>query len=253
MNMARMEIEELDNVDRVWHLSQSGLVDGLSLVDLNAVASACKDRIYAKGEVIFDQGDFAHSLYILNRGCVRTSLTNPDDRERILDFHTIGILGENTLAPKQLFQVRATAHEESWISVISRDQLINLIRQRTSIAMNYVKILSQRLLEAREDIKSHTFLDTRHRLARILLKLADQHGKPIPGNDEMVKLRIPVSHEHLARMIGANRPHLSMMMSRFRKRGWVNYQNRKLLIKRSALESLTHPPGNGDVIQTRFL
>jgi CRP/FNR family cyclic AMP-dependent transcriptional regulator len=245
MSTAQLRCDELASVDRIWHLKQSGLMEGLSLEDLNAVVSACKDRIYSRGEVIFDQGDPADTLYILNRGCVRISVSSPDDREKILGVYRVGILGENVLDSEESFQVRATAHEESWLSIISRDQLIFLIRKRSAIAINYVKLLSQRLLEARQDIESHSFLDTEHRLARILCKLASRHGKPVFGDGKRVKLRIAVSHEHLARMVGGNRPHVSMMMSKFKKRGWISYQGRKLVIKRGAMEDLISPANLG--------
>ena len=245
MSTAQLRCEELASVDRIWHLKQSGLMEGLSLEDLNAVVSACKDRIYSKGEVIFDQGDPAELLYILNRGCVRISVVNPDDREKILGVYTAGVLGENVLGPEESFQVRATAHEESWISMISRDQLIFLIRKRSAIAINYLKLLSLRLGEARQDIESHSFLDTEHRLARMLSQLAQKHGKPVFGDERMVKLRIAVSHEHLARMVGGNRPHVSMMMSKFKRRGWIGYQGRKLVINRGAMDGLLSPSQNG--------
>ena len=86
------------------------------------------------------------ALYHLFQGCVRISVSSPDDREKILGVYRVGILGENVLDSEESFQVRATAHEESWLSIISRDQLIFLIRKRSAIAINYVKLLSQRLL-----------------------------------------------------------------------------------------------------------
>ena len=43
-------------------------MDGLALADIQAVISICTDRIYLKEEVIFDQGDPADSLFVLNRG-----------------------------------------------------------------------------------------------------------------------------------------------------------------------------------------
>jgi len=87
MSTAQLRCEELVNVDRIWHLRQTGLVDGLSHSELNAIASAFEDRIYSKGELIFDQGDPADSLFILNRGCVRISIVYRNDREKILAIH----------------------------------------------------------------------------------------------------------------------------------------------------------------------
>jgi len=245
MSTAQIRCEELVSVDRVWHLRQTGLMDGLPLSDLNAVLSACIDRIYSKGEVIFDQGDPVDSLFILNRGCIRISAVNPNDREKILAIYTSGILGENLLGPKEHFEVRATAHEESWVSIISREQFMILIQQRVAIALNYAKILSQRLLEAREDIKSHSFLDTESRLAKVLLSLAERHGKPLLGNGDIIKLKISLSHEQLAQLVGGNRPHVSMIMSKFKRKEWIQYQGRKLLIHREKMAGLLQAPDNG--------
>ena len=103
-----------------------------------------------------------------------------------------------------------------------------LIQQRVAIAVNYAKILSQRLLEAREDIKSHSFLDTESRLAKVLLTLAERHGKPLLDNGEIIKLKISLSHEHLAQLVGGNRHHVSMSMSRFKRKGEEEEQTLQL-------------------------
>jgi len=245
MPRASLRCEELANADRIWHLRQSGLMEGLAPAELEAVLSGCTDRIYLKEEIIFDQGDLADSLFILNRGCVRVSVRNHDNRERILDIYTTGILGENLLSPKPCFEVRATAHEESWVSIISRHEFVGLIQQRTSIALNYGKLLYQRLVEAREDIKADSFLDIEHKLGKLLLRLSESYGRPIPGNKNMVKLRISLSHRHLAQLVGADRSHVSTILTRFRRKGWTNYQGRKLLINRQKIEGLMLPRDHG--------
>ena len=153
-------------------------MDGLALADIQAVISIYTDRIYLKEEVIFDQGDPADSLFVLNRGCVRISVKNSHDREKILDIYSTGMLGENPLTQEPSFHVRATAHEDSWVSIIPRPQFTDLMQERPTLALNYGRILCQRLREAREDIQSHIFLDAEHRLAKTLLKLANSYGAP---------------------------------------------------------------------------
>ncbi len=239
MSTAQLRCEKLVNVDRIWHLRQTGLVDGLSHSELNAIPSAFEDRIYSKGELIFDQGDPADSLFILNRGCVRISIIHANDQEKILGIHMTGdIFGEDLLGPKEYFETQATAHEESWVSIIPRDQFVTLIQTRASIALNYIKILSRRLSEAREDIGAQCFSNTERRVANTLLKLAQTHGKPIFGEKDMLKLKISLPHQHLARFIGVTRPYLSTIMSKFKKQGWVLYHGGKLLINVEQLESV---------------
>ena len=240
MSGAALRFEELQGIDKIWHLRQAALLKGLSLNDLQAIARFCTDRLYSKGEVIFYQDDLAESLFILNRGCVRVSVVNPSGREKIIGlFKTGDIFGENFLGNQKRRHVQAVAHEECWASVITRSNFLQLVREKPALALNLIEILTQKLSEARDDIGALSFLDTENRVAKTLLKLGRTHGKFTVAEKNLVKLKIPLSHEQLARMIGGNRPHISTIMSKFKKRGWVHYQGRKLLLNTEALTNLT--------------
>lgn len=239
MSGAALRFEELQSVDKIWHLRQAALLRGLSPSDLAAISNLCSDRLYAKGDVIFHQDDPADSLFILNRGCVRVSVVNSNGREKIIGlFKTGDIFGENLLGAQKRRCLQAAAHEECWVSILTRENFLRLLSEKPSLALNLIEILSQKLSEAREDIGALSFLDTENRVAKTLLKLGRSHGKFTVSEKTMVKLKIPLSHEQLARMIGGNRPHISTIMSKFKKRGWVHYQGRKLLIDTEALASL---------------
>ncbi len=247
MSGVALRFEELQGADRIWHLRQAALLKGLSVADLTAIAQICSDRIYAKDEVIFSQDDVADAIFILNRGCVRISLVSPAGREKIIAvFKTGDIFGENILGHHERRKVQATAHEECWASVISRDNFLRMMSLKPGLALNLIEILTQKLVEAREDIGALSFLDTEHRVAKTLLKLASRHGKLTVADRDMVKLVIPISHEQLARIIGGNRPHISTIMSKFKKRGWIQYQGRKLLINREALSAEISFSRNGE-------
>lgn len=247
MSGVALRYEELQGVDKVWHLRQAVLLKGLSVPDLTAIAQICSDRIYSKGEVIFAEADAADAIYILNRGCVSLSVVHASGREKIISlFKTGDVFGESVLGRYRKRKVQATAHEECWVSAISRDNFLRVISLKPGLALNLVEILTDKLAEAREDIGALSFLDTEHRVAKTLLKLASRHGKQIVSDSTMVKLTIAISHEQLARIIGGNRPHISTIMSRFKKRGWVQYQGRKLLIDTHTMSQATSLPPAGD-------
>lgn len=244
--MTQMRASDVANLDKIWHLRQTKLVKGLGDEDLQAVEEICKDEIYSKGEPIFESGEPADQVYILFRGCVRAAVGCETGKERIVDFFKAGdILGEDVLGSRPIQQATAIAHEECWIGTIPRNEFINLLEQRPQIALNFIQILSRKLGQAREDITSLSFMGTQQRLAKTLLKLGADHGNEIISKDCVRKLRFPLSHEHLARLIGANRPHVSTIMSDFRKRGWIHYQGRKLLINMRDLASLGDSAENG--------
>lgn len=240
MNSSALGWEALGDVDKVWHLRQATLLSGLSRRDLDTVVAICSDHVHAKGEVIFYQNDPADGLYILNRGSVRVSLMNDQGRERIINVLRPGdIIGEDLLGPGSHRQVQATAHEECWTSKITGENFRRLLVEKPRLAFNLIGILTHKLTDARQDIGNRSFLDTENRVVETLLKLSRSHGKPTVCEEKMTKLKIPLSHVQLARMIGGNRPHISKIMSKFKKRGWILYHGRKLLINAEVLANLS--------------
>ena len=104
MNMSVLHTppRELKSADKLWHLKQSPLMQGLSFRMLATTASLCSDRIYAKAEVIFKRGDPSDALYILNRGSVRLSLSSPNGKEKIVALLRNGdVFGEEILSPSE--------------------------------------------------------------------------------------------------------------------------------------------------------
>jgi len=230
--------EWIGKADKVWHLSQAPLVKGLSGLDLQRISRLLKDQIFRRGELIFDEGDKSDSLYFLNRGSVRITITNDENRAKTLGILRGGdVFGLESIGQDGSAHIRAVAHEESWVSVLTRGQFMKIAVEQPSLYFNLIQILLRRLADTREDLKAQCFLDIQERLVRTLLKLARSHGQRIAGNDDMIKLRLRLSHDSLADLIGSNRPYLSNIMSNFRKKGWIAYGHNHLLVNVEALEN----------------
>jgi len=231
--------QSIGKADKIWHLGQASLLSGLSGGELLRISGLFKDQIHTRGEIIFDQGDSPAALYLLNRGSVRLSMTNEDQREKTLKILKRGdIFGLESIGHDGQSNVRATAHEESWVSVLTRDQFLNIAIEQPSLYFNFIQILLLRLADAREDVKALCFMDTQERLAQTLLKLAHTHGQQVASRENMVRVRVRLSHDYLAGMISSNRPYLSNIMSSFKKQGWISYKNQYLLVDIDALQNI---------------
>ena len=248
MSTAQLIIEKgehneiLKNADRLWHLQKTGLTEELSLREMHLLAASFTDRIFDKGQVIFRQEEEAEAIFFVNRGSVRLSVANSQGRERIMAVLGTGdVFGEEVLGVKRKQRTQAIAHEEAWVSVANRETTLRLMNEIPALSRNLIRLFDQKLAEAREELETLSFSDTEHRIASTLLKLGAGHGMKVMSSQFLRKLRIPVSHEYLAQMIGANRPHVSAIMSQFKKRGWIQYQRRKLLINTAELSNLVGP------------
>jgi CRP/FNR family transcriptional regulator, cyclic AMP receptor protein len=231
----------MGNLDRTWHLEQTALLEGFSSGELEPMVSDSVDRIFDRNEIIFHQGDVAGALYIVNRGTVLLTIANSKGRRKIVSILRNGeIFGEDLLRTPPHHRLQASAYEESWISVLSGERLIELLRENAVLARNLLGIVLGRLDEARTQIGALSLMNTETRLASVLLQLAENLGRPNRLRDQSVKLKIRMPHEQLAELVGANRPHISAILSDFKRKGWIDYRNHKLVIDAEALrEKLT--------------
>ncbi len=233
----------LDRTDKIWHLSRAALMEGLGPDELESVCEVLKDRVYPEGGVIFNAGDPAGSLYFLNRGSVRLSIRPDEQREKTVEILKGGdIFGLEAIGRENGYQVLAVAHEECWVSILTREDFFALAQQQPALSYNLIQVLLQRLAHAHEDIEALCFLDIQQRLIQALLRLGEKHGQRLAHQRNMVRLKLRLSHDYLARLTGANRPYLSNIMSNLKKQGWIRYQRKHLLIDVEALSAFAGMP-----------
>lgn len=218
----------------------SMLLEGLSAAEQTEVARRCVEKTYRKGRVIFSVGDPPDALYLLREGRVKLRLLTPEGQESIVQMFRPGdVFGEILLAlPQHAFE--AVALEEVRVAVLSRDQLLGLLQSVPLFGMNFIRLLSARLAEARQDLASFGHAGASRRLARTLLRLAAQEGERTPGG--RICLPRPVTHETLANLIGTTRETVSVQMRRFARAGLLAYKGRTLLLRTERLQALLDSP-----------
>jgi hypothetical protein len=71
-----------------------------------------------------------------------------------------------------------------------------------------------------------------HRLARALLHLGEKYGEETPGGT-LIRLRL--THEDLANLIGATRETVTTQLNKFERMGLLNRKGRQLIVIRPRL------------------
>ncbi|MBK5282937.1 MAG: Crp/Fnr family transcriptional regulator [Nitrospiraceae bacterium] len=104
---------------------------------------------------------------------------------------------------------------------IDKEVMIRLLHKEPTVSELFLTHLLSRNMRIQEDVVDQLFNSSEKRLARVLLLLAHfgEDGKP-----EAV---IPkINQETLAEMIGTTRSRVSFFLNRFRKVGFVHYDDR---------------------------
>jgi CRP-like cAMP-binding protein len=145
-----------------------------------------------------------------------------DGREVVLTHLQAGnFFGEMALFEGESRSASVSALTESELVVLTRTDFLNLLEHDFTLTRKILKTLSARLRRANDVIESLALLDVGGRLARYLLRLADESGKP-PVDGYFVVSR--PTHQEIANSIGATRETVTRMLKQFEDRKLIRVQ-----------------------------
>ena len=173
-----------------------------------------------KNEVAFAQGDPADTIFYVQKGRLRVTVTSAAGKEATITLVGAGeFLGENCMvSPHPVRLATATAMTDCALLRISKAEMVRALHQDPAFSNLFVSFLLVRNARIQADLVDQLFNSSEKRLARILLLLA-QFGKESKPETVVPK----VSQEVLAEMIGTTRSRVSFFMNRFRKLGFIEY------------------------------
>ncbi|MGH7627973.1 MAG: Crp/Fnr family transcriptional regulator [Gemmatimonadales bacterium] len=199
-------------------------------------------RHLAAGEFVYLMGDVARSVYLVQRGLVKTAVISPGGQELTLRIHQPGdVFGELCLCSGERRE-QAVALEASEVVTITLEMLVARLRQDPLAALDLASVTCEHLAEAYDRLRSLSADPTMHRLARTLMDLAAGVGESAPDGTLVLHY---ITQQELAHLIGARREVVSSLLNRLRGRGFIRYSRRSPITVdpdalRAFLESFGH-------------
>jgi CRP/FNR family transcriptional regulator, cyclic AMP receptor protein len=190
---------------------------------------------YRKNQKIFSQGDLADAVFYIQEGKVKVVVVSDKGKEAVVAIHGKGdFFGESCLNAQPLRLGSVTAMTESVIMRLSKQAVIDVLRDEPKFSEAFISHLLARTARVEEDLVDQLFNSSEKRLARVLLMMANfgKEGKP-------EKVITKISQETLAEMIGTTRSRVSTFMNKFRELGFIRY-NGDLEIHNSLLNVILH-------------
>lgn len=208
------------------------LFEGVSDEDSRKIDAHCADRRYARDAIIFSEDDPSDAIYILKEGLVKLISLSERGTETILHILSPGdIFGELLLSEKKRV-FSAIAIRDVLVTVISRAAFLELLSTVPTFANNFIRLLSRRVARMGKGMAESSHTWSYHRLAKILLHLAERYGEEVP-NGTLIKLRL--THEDLANLIGTSRETVTTQLNKFKRMGLVSGEGRSLIVSRPHL------------------
>ncbi len=196
--------------------------------DLEQLSALLRTRRYAKGEVIFHQGDVGRALYVIRKGEVAIRLSSPDGKEVILALLDRGdFFGELALLDGEPRSTDAVAREETDLLSIQREDFHAFLNARPKVALGLLANLSRLVRHVTQLVHDTTFLDARARLVRVLLELARNQGQQ---GSEGVVIPQKLTQTELANLCGLTRESTNKWLRFYVREGLLSYEGGRITL-----------------------
>jgi CRP/FNR family transcriptional regulator, cyclic AMP receptor protein len=170
------------------------------------------------GEVIVRQGDRVSSLFLVTAGAVRLSSVTASGREIVVGLLCRGdLFGESALLGDPSL-VRAQAVGPTTVLALPIASMRAMLERTPATAEELLRLIAARLHRTSAALEDAMAADLPTRVLGRLRELADDHGVPGPHG---VRLRIPLTQDELARMVGASRESVNRTVGALAARGVV--------------------------------
>ncbi len=215
-----------------YFFKQVDIFASLGEADIEELMAVARRRTFRAGEVICHRDDPGQVLYIIKEGKVKISLISPDGQEiSLVVFGPGDCVGELALLDGEPRSADVIALERVECYTLQRSDFHKTVMKNPSIAIHALEVLSRRLRRMNKQVEDLIFLDVYGRVAKKLLELADEHGKP---TDEGILINVRLTQQELASMVGASRESVNKVIGYFTDKQYISTDRHKITIRRMA-------------------
>lgn len=183
-------------------------------------------RHYKRGDVLYREGNRISGFNCIHKGIIKVFKTGFDGKEQIIRFAKPGeIIAYRSVLSNEPACTSAKVIEDCQVCFIPTEILITLIKSNPSFSLELLRLACHELGEANSFITDIAQKTVRERLAEILLLLMNDFGI-----DEQNNLKISLTREELANIVGTATESVIRLLSEFKSDKLVELNGRKIRI-----------------------
>ena len=189
-------------------------------------------RHYKRGDILYHEGNRISGFYCVNSGIIKVFKTGLDGKEQIIRFAKPGdIIAYRSVLSNEPACTTAKVIEDCQVCFIPTEILISFVKSNPSFALELVKLTCHELGEANSYITDIAQKTVRERLAEVLIQLVTEFGL-----DEQKYLKISLTREELAGLVGTATETAIRLLNSLREEGLLATEGKKVrLLDRTAL------------------
>lgn len=199
--------------------------------------SECKTSyLVKKGEPLFEEGETLNGIYCVKDGVAKMSKLSANGKDQIVKLVKKGeLLGQRSLISEEATNLSAVAIEDMQVCFIPKAEVLKFFNENNQFSLNMMKSVCGDLREADDHMVDMAQKTVKQRLAHTLLILEKDYGKNEDGS-----LKIQLSREEIAGMIGTATESCIRLLSEFNKEGLIELSGKKIiLVNKNMLQKMS--------------
>jgi CRP-like cAMP-binding protein len=179
-----------------------------------------------KGEALFVEGDNVNGVFCIKDGVCKMTKLSANGKDQIIKLTQKGeLLGQRSLISDEPANLSAIAVEDMEVCFIPKNEIIGFFNKNNSFSMNVMKSVCGDLKDADDTLVDLAQKNVKERLAQTLLYLEEKFGV-LEDNS----LRLQLSREEIASIIGTATESCIRLLSEFKKLGLIELNGKKITI-----------------------
>lgn len=210
-------------------VAQLPLFAGLATDELDAILREARSLRVAKNAAVFEQGEDAHSFFVLLHGHVRASKLTPAGEQVVVRYVAPGeSFGVAMAIGLTRYPATATAVDDSVVLAWPSSTWPVLVAQYPALATNTLRTVGSRLQETHSRVIEMSTQQVEQRVAHALLRLAKQSGRKVENG---VAIDFPISRQDIAQMTGTTLHTVSRLLSGWESRGLIESGRQRIVLR----------------------
>ena len=213
------------------HINSITYFEGIAENELTYITEHSVLRTFTSGEIIFLEGEPADGLWIVESGQVKVFKLNPEGNEHILhlrgpgkSFNDIAALDDGRNPANA-----AALSPEAQVWLVPCDALTYVLTHDAQVALNVIRLLAVRVRSLVDQLEDLTLYPVIVRLARFLLKQAEDPALNGPG----------VTRTAIAAHINTTPQTISNLLHSLEEAGAIQFdRHRIIIVDEQALRSI---------------
>ena len=214
--------------NKLWFLKHIRLFDGITPSEMQEMEKITRMEEVKKRQPLYLTGDPSRNVYLLKRGRVKIANTAPSGKEVTFDILEAGeVFGELDVLEDAPRSTSAEALDDALICVIPRKDFDQYLAMHPTVMFKLTKLIGLRLKKIQSRVEDLVFRDVPARLAHLLSELSKTEGV---AEKQGIRLKVKLTHQEMANLIGCSRETVSTTMGQFRDDGLIQMDGRAITI-----------------------